>query len=181
MRKLTSFHFISLDGVAESPDQYVRPELYADFDPLIGAAIAEQEAVLLGRQTYAEWAEIWPNSDIQPFADFINRVPKYVMSRSLTTADWPRSTVLSGALEAEIAQLRHSGEGTIGVHGSVRLTQSLLAAGLIDEMRLLLCPVIAGSGRRLLADDAPPVQLDLVSAQSTPRGLQHLIYRLRRA
>ncbi|MGL4542885.1 MAG: dihydrofolate reductase family protein [Polymorphobacter sp.] len=179
MRKLTAFLFMSLDGVVEAPDQFVRPELYADFPPLIAATIAEQDTVLLGRRTYGEWAAFWPNSDIQPFAGFINTTPKIIVSETRPAVDWPGSTLLPGALEAGIAQLKRTAGGTIGVHGSISLVRALLTAGLLDELRLIVCPVIAGHGRRLLGDTDASVQLDLISAQSTPTGLQYLVYHRR--
>ena len=179
MRKLTSFLFMSLDGVVEAPDTYVRPDLFEDFPALIGQAIAEQDTVLLGRKMYEEWSAYWPTSEIQPFSGFINNVPKFVVSKTLAAADWHRSNILSGPLDAEIARLKNGEGGTIGLHGSLSLVQSLLVAGLLDEMRFILCPVVAGRGRRLLTDRNEPIQLDLISAQSTPTGLQYLTYRPR--
>lgn len=179
MRKLTSFLFMSLDGVVEAPNTYVRSDVFEDFPTLIGQTIAEQDAVLLGRKMYEEWSAYWPTSEIQPFSDFINNVPKFVVSKTLATADWHRSTILSGPLDADVATLKNGDGGTIGIHGSISLVQSLFVAGLLDEMRFILCPVVAGSGRRLLTDRNEPIQLDLTSAQSTPTGLQYLIYRPR--
>lgn len=179
MRKLTAFLFMSLDGVVEAPETWVRPELYADFPALIGETIAEQDAVLLGRKTYADWSAFWPGSDIQPFAGFINAVPKFVVSATLATAGWAGSTILSGSLTADVAGLKAGAGGTIGVHGSIGLVRALLVAGLLDEIRVLLCPVVAARGRRLLADGDEPVQLDLLSTRSTPAGLHYLAYRPR--
>ncbi|TRW14908.1 dihydrofolate reductase family protein [Glacieibacterium frigidum] len=178
MRKFTAFLFISLDGVVEAPNLFVRPNLYEDFDPLIAASIAGQDAVLLGRTMYEEWSAFWPGSDIQPFADFINAVPKFVVSRTLTHAGWPGTTILPGPFDGEMARLKTSDGGTVGVSG-IRLIQSLLVAGLLDELQFCLVPVVAGSGRRLLEGHDTPVQLDLVSAQTTRAGLQYLIYRPR--
>ena len=183
MRKLTAYVFMSLDGVIEAPDSYIRPEAYPDFSTLIDQTLGEQDAVILGRKTYEEWSAFWPTSDIQPFADFINTVPKFVFSKTLANPAWHRSVTLSGPLETEIATLKSTEGGTIGVHGSISLVQSLLAAGLLDEIRITVCPVIAGDGRRLLANHganhAAPIQLDLVSAQSMPTGLQYLVYHPR--
>lgn len=168
---------MSLDGVVEAPDTFVRPEAYADFGPLIGRTIAEQDAVLLGRKTYEDWSAFWPGSEIQPFADFINTVPKFVVSTTLATADWPQSTILPGPLATDIARLKAGAGGTIGVHGSIGLVRSLLIAGLLDELQFTLVPVVAGRGRRLVGDDHDAIQLDLVSAETTPSGLQYLVYR----
>jgi dihydrofolate reductase len=177
MRKLTAFLFMSLDGVVEAPHVFVRPELYEDFPALVGETIAEQDAALMGRTTYEEWAPFWPDSDIQPFAGFINRVTKFIVSQTLTKLDWAGSTMLPGGLAADVGALKAGAGGTIGVHGSISIVSALLAAGLLDELRLIVCPVLAGSGRRLLPEGHDALQLDLVSARSTPSGLQYLVYR----
>jgi len=180
MRKLTASLFISVDGVVEAPDKYIRPELYQHFDPFIDDGIADQDAVLLGRKTYNEWAPFWPTSDIQPFADFINKTPKYVFSRTLASLDWQHSTLLSGDLREQVVALKNQSGKSIGVHGSISLVQSLLIAGLLDELRLLLIPAIAGKGRRLFVHEGDPIQLELQSAQVLPQGLQYLVYQSRR-
>lgn len=177
MRKVASYLFISLDGVVESPDQFVRPDLYEDFDPIIGEVIAEQDAVILGRKTYEEWAPFWPNSEIQPFANFINPTPKYVASRTLNSVDWENSHLMSGDLTEEVTRLKAQPGRTIGVHGSIALVQSMLAAGLLDELWFTLVPSIAGHGRRLFTREGDAIQLDLISARTTPHGLQILAYR----
>jgi dihydrofolate reductase len=176
MRKLVSFLFISLDGVVEAPDKYVRPEAYEDLPDLIGQTVAQQDAVLLGRRTYEEWAAFWPTADIEPFAPFINDTPKFVVSRTLQQVSWNRATLIGDDLPAEIARLKMQPGKSIGVHGSISLTQSLLLAGLLDELRFVQAPTIAGNGRRLLEHGGPPVQLDLQSSPTTQTGLQYLVY-----
>jgi dihydrofolate reductase len=177
MRKLVSYLFISVDGVVEAPDRFLRDELYADLTPLFDEGIEEQDAVLLGRKTYQDWARFWPGSNIEPFASFINNVPKYVASKSLKTLDWPQSHLLSGDIHDEIAELKRQPGKAIGVHGSISLVQSLLEAGLLDELKLMLCPAVAGQGRRLLSREGQPIQLDLQAARTTPGGLQYLVFR----
>ena len=177
MRKLTASLFISVDGVVESPDKYIRPELYQYFDPFIDDGIADQDGVLLGRKTYNEWAPFWPTSDIQPFADFINQTPKYVLSSTLTSLGWDKSTLLSGDMRESLMALKNQPGKSIGVHGSISVVQSLLLAGLLDELRLLLIPAIAGKGRRLFTHEGDAIQLELQSAQALPEGLQYLVYR----
>lgn len=181
MRKLISFLFISLDGVVEAPDKFLREDLYQDLDLFSDETIAGQDAVVLGRKTYEEWSVFWPDADIEPFASFINKTPKYVASRSLSTLDWQRSHLLSGDCLGEIAALKNQPGNSIGVHGSISLVQSLLVAGLLDELRFVLCPAIAGQGRRLLSREGPPIQLDLQAARTSPRGLQYLVFQPRRA
>lgn len=176
MRKLTSFLFISLDGVVESPDTFVRPDVYADVGGLIGETIAEQDTILLGRKMYQEWSQYWPNSKIEPFAPFINSQPKLVVSSTLRSLEWNRSTLLGGDLADAIGELKTQPGKTIGVHGSISLVESLLLAGLLDELRFIQCPVIAGHGRRLLEHQGAARQLDLQSSRATPTGLQYLVY-----
>jgi len=179
MRTVTSYLFISLDGVVEAPERFLREDLYEDVSPLIGETIAEQDAVLLGRTTYEAWSAFWPDSPIEPFAGFINGAPKYVVSKTLTTLDWPGSSLISADLHDAVTSLKRQAGRTVGVHGSVSLVQGLLSAGLLDELRLVVCPVIAGEGRRLLSREGEPIQLDLRSARTTPRGLQFLVLRPR--
>ena len=176
MRKLTSFLFMSLDGVVESPIKYVRDDVFLDLLSLIGETIAEQDAVLLGRKMYDEWSVYWPASKIEPFATFINNTPKFVVSSTLTNLAWRQSTLLSGDLRDEITALKKQTGKVIGVHGSISLVQSLLVAGLLEELRFIVFPVIAGQGRRLLSGDGDPIQLNLQSAKATPSGLQYLVY-----
>jgi dihydrofolate reductase len=179
MRKLTAYLIISLDGVVEAPERFVRDDLYPDFTALIAETIAEQDAVLLGRKTYEDWSKFWPGSAIEPFAGFINQVPKYVVSTTLKAVDWRPSTVLAEGVLDEIATLKRQTGGAIGVHGSIGLVQTLMSEGLLDELRLVQCPVVAGQGRRLLPRQGEPIQLDLQSARTTARGLQFLTFRPR--
>ena len=179
MRKLTSHLFISLDGVVEAPDRFLRDDLYQDLSLLDDETVGGQDAVLLGRRTYEEWARFWPGADIEPFASFINQVPKYVVSGSLQTLDWAPSRLLSGDVLDAIAALKRQPGQAIGVHGSISLVQALLAAGLLDELRFVLCPAVAGQGRRLLSREGEPIQLDLQTARTTPGGLQYLVFRPR--
>lgn len=176
MRKLSCLLFMSLDGVIEAPDTFVRPALYQDFSPIIAQSIADQDMVLMGRKIYQEWLSFWPTSDIQPFSRFINAVPKRIVSHTLTSAEWHASSLIVGPVEDEVADLRAAGGGTIGVHG-MTLISALLHAGLMDELQFIIVPAMAGQGRRLLAEGQAPLQLELISAQTTPTGLQHVIYR----
>jgi dihydrofolate reductase len=180
MRKLISYLFISVDGVVEAPDRFLRDDLYRDLAPL-DDTIGEQDAVLLGRRTYEEWSAFWPQSDIQPFATFINTVPKYVASKTLKSLAWPGSGLLPGKLRDEIAALKRQDGKAIGVHGSISLVQELLVAGLLDELKLVVCPAIAGQGRRLLSREGEPIQLDLQTVRTTPSGLQYVVFRPRSA
>jgi dihydrofolate reductase len=179
MRKLTSYLFISLDGVVEAPNTFLRDDLYPDLDLFIDETLAEQDTVLLGRKTYEEWSRFWPDSKIEPFATFINNVPKYVASKYLKTLGWAQSNLLSGDIHEEIAALKREPGKTIGVHGSISLVQALLVAGLLDELKFTLCPAVAGQGRRLLSREGESIQLDLLSARVSPGGLQYLVFQPR--
>lgn len=178
MRKLVCSLFISLDGVVEAPDRFVRPELYQDFSPLIAQSMEGQDLVLMGRRMYEEWSAFWPTSNIQPFANFINSVPKLVVSGTLASTQWSGSSLLEGPVQTEVARLKATCGGTVGVHG-IEMIGSLILAGLMDELHFILVPVIAGTGRRLGSATEAAIQLDLVSAQTTPNGLQHLVYQPR--
>lgn len=168
-RKVVAYELLSLDGVAESPEKFV-----VDFDAEmltnLGEVIGRQDAVLLGRGMYDEWAPYWPASDVQPFADFINTVPKYVFTSATPSPDWPGTTVVNSDAASFVRRLKSGEGGDIGLHGSIRLTRSLLAAGLIDELRLVVFPTIAGSGRRLFDDDKNLHRLNLLRARPTSSG-----------
>ena len=172
MRKVTAGLFVSLDGVAESPDQW-----QFAFDEEMGAAmsrmLAEQDAILLGRVTFTEWAGYWPTATDEPFATWINTTPKYVASTTLTSVDgWANSTLITGSVADYLATLRQQDGGTIGTAGSPTLVRSLLAQGLLDELTLLIHPVVAGGGRkRLFADDDPLTRLELTASESTSSGV----------
>jgi dihydrofolate reductase len=173
---LISHNFMTLDGVA-APDAVMDTIAAMRQDRVIlddfFGRVAKEDAMLLGRVTYEEWAGYWPTSDIQPFADHINAVPKYVVSRTLSSAPWPGgdATVLD-ELEAVRAL-----EGTVGVHGSLTLVEALLHADLLDELRLEVYPVIAGSGARLFGDGRAPKRLRLAESKIAPNGVAILVYR----
>ncbi len=178
MRKVYAGLFSSLDGVVQAPNEW-QPA----FDEEMGAALSrmldEQDAVLLGRVTFTEWAEYWPTSTDEPFASWINSTPKYVASTTLDSVDqWSNSTLIKGSLADLVNDLRQQPGGTIGVGGSPSLVRSLFHQGLLDELTLMISPVVAGGGRkRLFADDAPQTQLELVEAKPTSSGALIATYR----
>jgi dihydrofolate reductase len=183
MRTVISHTFVTLDGVA-APDSVIdtivelrnTKELLDDFF----ARVAEEDAMLLGRTTYQEWADYWPTSDIQPFADHINTVPKYVASRSLQSAPWGdggSATLLGRDLGGAVTELKQQPGGNIGVHGSPTLVEALLHADLLDEMRIEVYPVIAGEGTRLFNEGHGPKRLRLADSLITGNGVAILTYR----
>ncbi len=168
MRKVVAYTLVSLDGVAEDPDQFL-----FDFDKVMEANLAEvigtQDTVLLGRKMYDEWSNYWPKSDDQPFADFINNVHKHVATATPLTREWMNAEPIQGPVDDFVRELKSGDGGDIGVHGSISLTQSLLAAGLVDELRLLVAPRVVGGGRRLFEDDVAHI-LELVRSTGSPSG-----------
>ncbi len=179
MRPVVLYTLLSLDGVAESPDDFI-DDWDDRLDANLAEVIADQDAVLLGRAMYEEWAAYWPTSDIEPFATFINGVQKYLVGSREVDADWGPRTAVPGEMEAFVADLKRSEGGAIGVHGSITLAQSLLRSDLVDELRLVIAPTTSGSGRRLFG----PSDLRrwrLVTSEPSPSGALILHYRRRAA
>ena len=179
MRKVVLTELLSLDGVAEAPNTF-----FFDWDDVVdkkGAAIiATQDAVILGRRSYDEWSEFWPTSEIEPFATFINNVPKYVATSTPLRRQWHNATAIEGGLVEFVQNLKNSAGGDIGVHASISVAQALLEADAIDEVRFSVAPAIAGRGRRLL-DGLPPIRLELLRSMESPTGYLLADYRISRA
>lgn len=180
-RRLVSYHVVSLDGVAESPEQWAFDHFDAEMLEHLRDLVASQDAVLLGRVTYEGWAAFWPTSRDEPFATFINSTPKQVASTTLDKATWQNSRLIDGSAIEAVARLKAEPGKDIGVHGSVELFRSLLRAGSIDELRLAVLPVIAGRGRRLFDRDGGLRRMDLAAATQTSTGGMLLTYRPRPA
>ena len=173
MRTVVAYELVSLDGVAEAPDRFITT--WDDvMDANLAAVIATQDAVLLGRVTFTEWAGYWPTSTDEPFASWINGTQKYVASTTLDTVEqWPNSTLIKGPVTDFVADLREQDGGTIGVGGSPSLVRSLIQAGLLDELTLMISPVVAGGGRRrLFPGDAAPATFELAEATPTSTGVR---------
>ncbi len=176
MRKIVVYELLSLDGVAEAPDSF-----FTDWDEVmdanLAAVIATQDAVILGRRSYAEWAQFWPDSKIQPFATFINGVTKHVATSTPLDRDWANATALDGGLVEFVRDLKQQRGGDIGVHASISVAQALLAADVVDELRLVIAPRIVGRGRRLL-DGLPPIRLESIRSKISPAGYLLVDYRV---
>jgi dihydrofolate reductase len=168
MRRVVAYHLLSLDGVAEEPSQFV-----AEFDDVmrenLGRVIAAQDVVLLGRRTYDEWAGFWPSSAIEPFSSFINGVEKCLVTATVPEEIWANTTVIDDDLTDVVIRMKDRPGGDIGVHGSIALSQSLLASGLVDELRLVVAPALMGHGRRLF-DGKMPRRLTLTRNVTSPTG-----------
>jgi len=177
VRKVIVYEFLSLDGVAEHPDAFV-----TDFDEVmrenLGRVIASQDSVLLGRQTYDDWAGFWPDSDNEPFASFINGVEKFVVTSKTPEQEWANTAVVDGDVAAFVTALKQQTGAEIGVHGSISLTQALLHAELVDELRLVVAPVLHMHGRKLF-DRGKPKRLVLTRSVTSPTGYLLLDYQVR--
>jgi dihydrofolate reductase len=179
MRKVVAYELLSLDGVAEEPNRFM-----ADWDDAmdanLGAVIAAQDSVILGRRSYEEWADYWPGSDVEPFATFINGVAKYVATSTPLDREWANASAVEGELVEFVRGLRNQPGADIGVHASISVVQALLAAGVVDELRLVTAPTIVGSGRRLL-EGLPAIRLESIRSTISPTGNLLLDYRVRPA
>jgi dihydrofolate reductase len=171
MRKLYAGLFISLDGVVEAPDKWQKV-----FDDDMGAELSASteaaDAMLLGRKTYQEWSNYWPQST-DPFATFINNTPKYVASTTLDKVSWGSHntvTLLKGSLADEINRLKQQPGKNINLAGSATLVESLVRLNLLDILMLMIHPIIVGKGKRLFGDGSITKQLQLVSAKPTSSG-----------
>jgi dihydrofolate reductase len=185
MGRIVVTEFVSLDGVMEDPggsenfaqggwsfkisrgdegDKFKLDEAFAS------------EALLLGRVTYEGFAEAWPSRDGE-FADKFNNMPKYVVSSTLDEPEWNNSTVLKGDLAEEVGKLKREHDGDIVVHGSATLVQTLIEHDLVDELRLMVYPVVLGSGKRLFGDTSAGKPLRLVESKVVGDGVSILIYR----
>jgi dihydrofolate reductase len=185
MGKIVVTEFMSLDGVIEDPGgsedfehggwsfEISRGD---EGDRFKLDETMESEALLLGRTTYEGFAEAWPERDGE-FADKFNGMPKYVVSGSMGEAGWTNSTVIDGSdLAAAIAKLKASHDGDIVVHGSAQLAQALLDQDLVDELRLMVFPVVLGTGKRLFGDSGKK-PLQLADSQIVGEGVAILTYR----
>jgi dihydrofolate reductase len=187
MRKLVLYTLMSLDGEVDDPTAYFtgsQPGAAPEFDEAMieneRRVIDTQDAVLLGRGMYDEWSRYWPTSDEQPFADFINGVKKYVVTSTPLGSGWNNAEAVSGPIEELIPRLKAMPGGDIGVHGSITLAQSLLAADLVDELQLVVGPAFGFGGRRLFSSDDAIRHLELLRAEPTPSGSLVLGYRVPR-
>ena len=176
MRKVVVYELLSLDGVAEDPDAFIA-EWDDAMDANLGSVIATQDAVILGRRSYTAWAQFWPSSEIEPFATFINGVTKHVATSSPLDREWTNATRIDGGLVEFVRDLKQQPGGDVGVHASISVAQALLAADVVDELRLVIAPAIAGSGRRLL-DGLPASRLESIRSTTSPAGYLLADYRI---
>jgi dihydrofolate reductase len=187
MGRIVVSEFVSVDGVMEDPGgsedfkyggwafEFSRGE---DGDKFKLEETMGSEALLLGRTTYEGFADAWPERDGE-FADKFNNMPKYVVSSTLKDPEWTNSTVLEGDLAESVGKLRDEVDGMICVHGSAQLVQGLLENDLVDELRLMVFPVVLGAGKRMFGETSDKHALELTDSQSVGDGVSILVYTRR--
>jgi dihydrofolate reductase len=177
--------FVSLDGVVEAPGGgesfkhggwSFEIERGEEGDRFKLDETMSSEALLLGRVTYEGFAAAWPTRDGE-FADKFNSMPKYVVSSTLQDPEWNNTTVLGGDVEEEVAKLKRDQDGDIVVHGSPQLVQALLEHDLVDELRLMVYPVVLGSGKRLFGETSDKKSLRLVDSKIVGDGVAILVFQ----
>jgi dihydrofolate reductase len=176
MRKLKAWLYMTLDGVVEAPEKWVMPddEMFAEQT----ADYAASDALLLGRRTYEIFAASWPQRGSNvPNADWMNNTRKYVASTTLESPEWHNTTVLEGDVDDAVARLKQEDGAAITINGSATLVRSLLTAGVLDELQLLLHPVVLGSGHRLFDDAEDRVALALTECHAYDNGVVSLSHR----
>jgi dihydrofolate reductase len=178
VRKIKSNFFISLDNVVEAPDQWHFPYFDDDMGAAVGAGFATTGAMLMGRVLYEEWAAYWPEHADEPFGDVMNSMKKYVVSDSLETAEWQNSEVIRGDEAVQrLNDLKAGDGGDISMSGSATTVRWLLREGLLDELNLLVHPIVVGGGlARLFPPDEPTIGLELLRSETFRSGVLNLSY-----
>ena len=177
MRKIKSNFFISLDGVVESPDKWHFGYFNDEMGAAVGGGFATADAILMGRVLYDEWAAYWPDHADQPFGDVINSIKKYVLSNSLQAAEWENTDIISGDVAQKLIDLKTGDGGDIAMSGSPTTVRWLLRERLVDELNLLMHPIVVGEGMaRLFPADEPRIPLELLSAETFRTGVLSLSY-----
>ena len=178
MRKIVTWLYVSLDGVIEAPEKWAPPFLNDEVGQVVASGQAAADTLLLGRRTYQEFAAYWPHqtSDV-PFADVLNNTPKLVASRTLKAVDWQNTTLIQGDARDELAEWKRQPGKDMVVLGSATLVRSLLLAGLLDELGILLFPIVLGSGKRLFENGTDQVALKLIDSKTFGTGVVSLTYQ----
>ncbi|WP_214324933.1 dihydrofolate reductase family protein [Nonomuraea sediminis] len=169
MTKIVAGLFISLDGVVEAPEKWHFPYFNDEMGQVVADQMAEADAMLLGRHTYDEFAAFWPDQKDDEFADKMNGAKKYVVSTTVKEPSWQNTSVLG------LDDLRADRDETLSITGSPTLIRSLLSEGLLDELRLLVHPIVVGEGRKLF-DGYGQVPLRLIDSRTFGTGVLYLTY-----
>ncbi|MGI5491139.1 dihydrofolate reductase family protein [Microtetraspora malaysiensis] len=175
-RKVVAGLFMSLDGVVEAPDRWHFPYLNDEMAETVGTMHAAADTLLLGRVTYESFAAVWPHQTGE-LADQINGIHKLVVSTTLNRAEWTNSTVFAGDVIGSLVELKQRPGKNILLTGSLSLTRTLLYAGFIDELRLLVHPIVLGAGQQLFSEGTSPVPLKLVRSATFATGVLDLTYQ----
>lgn len=181
MRKVIVWEFLSLDGIIESPEKWVDSYIGDELSDFIRDENLSCDAILLGRLTYEAFITFWPHQTHNEFgfAEHLNHIPKYVVSTTLKVAEWNNSFIIRDSVVQEVTTLKSQHGGIIGVTGSATLIQTLLAAGLVDELHLLVFPLLLGNGLRLFQGDFAGA-MKLVESRAFPSGVVLLSYGFER-
>jgi dihydrofolate reductase len=174
MGKLVSNFFVSLDGVVESPDQWHFPYFDDQMGEVVGKGMESSAAFLMGRVLYDEWSSYWPRSEDE-FAPYFNDMKKYVVSDTLTEATWNNTEIVSGDVATAINEIKKSLDGDLTMSGSATTMRWLLKHGLVDELALLVHPIVVGHGQRLFEDEETH-PLELRHSDTLSSGVLHLVY-----
>jgi dihydrofolate reductase len=182
VREVVAHLIITLDGVVtfEAVHDAVVRMSNGKVAKDMARQLAQEDAMLLGRKTYDEWSQFWPSSKIQPFANHINAVRKYVVTNSLKEVPWGttgNAAVISGDLRKSILKLKSRPGKTIGVHGSPTLVRSLIRNNLLDRLHLVLFPIVAGTGTRLFEGEFASQQMKIVDLIRNRNGVLAITYR----
>jgi dihydrofolate reductase len=176
MRKIVAGMMMSVDGVVEAPETWTGPYFTPELGQYVGSLMAAGDTLLLGRVTYQTFAAAFAGNTSDSMATQMNATPKVVVSATLDRADWENSTLIRGTAE-EITRLKQKPGKNINISGSATLVTWLLRQGLLDELDLLVFPVVAGRGKRLFGSDGDNAALALAACEAFPAGVAHLAYR----
>lgn len=178
MRKIVAGSFMSMDGVVESPDKWTFPYFNDEVAREIASQQTSSDTLLLGRVTYEEFADYWPRQagGGDAMAEYMNNAPKLVVSTTLGEVDWHNSALIEGDMARELAKLKQQSGKDISVIGSPTLVRSLLREHLLDELRLLVNPVVIGTGKRLFDDWTEQMPMKLLDSRALATGVVALVY-----
>jgi dihydrofolate reductase len=176
MRKIVAGVMMSVDGVVEAPETWTGPYFTPELGQHVGSLMAAGDTLLLGRVTYETFAAAFAGNTSDPMAAQMSTTPKVVVTTTLDRADWENSTLIRGTVE-EITRLKQQPGKNINISGSATLVAWLLRQGLLDELDLLVFPVVAGHGKRLFGGDGGNAALTLATCEAFPAGVAHLVYR----
>ena len=177
MRKIVAGLFISLDGVVEAPQDWHFPYFNDEMGEAVAAQADAADTMLFGRNTFEEFAGFWPQqgSDV-PFADIINNTRKVLVTTTLKSVDWGPTTIIDHDVVESITALKDQPGRDISITGSPTLVRTLLREGLLDELRLLVHPIVVGHGKKLFADEDRPIPLKLIGSKTFQTGVQAMTY-----